>query len=141
MRVEAYRAEHLAQLELQEGQGYLGCYLDGALRKSLEGEFSYTLLTHDRVLACCGLMELWQNRAICWAYLDGGIGASRFLVLHKMVKRFMDIAPYDRIEATVDVEFEAGHRWVRALGFEVEAPLMRKHRPDGGDSVGYVRIR
>lgn len=141
MRVEPYRAEHLAQLDLQEGQKYLSRFLPEVLRKSLQGEFSYTALDGDEVVCCAGLAPQWENRAVAWAYLADGIAPQRFVVVHRMVKRFLDVAPFDRIEATVDAEFEQGHRWVKSLGFTLEAPRMRRHRPDGGDSALYARVR
>lgn len=141
MQVVPYRAEHLDRLDLQEGQRYLTAHLPAELRKSLEGDFSFTLLDGDEVICCAGLCEIWKGRALCWAYLADNIAPRRFAVLHKKVQRFLEVAPFDRIEATVDAGFEQGHRWVRLLGFQLEAPCMRRHRPDGGDSALYARVR
>lgn len=141
MRVEPYRAEHLALLDVQEGQKYLNQFLDGPLRKALENEFSFTAFDEDRVVACAGLVVHWDNRALAWAYLADNLGPRLMLRVHRAVKRFLDVAPFDRIEATVDVEFEQGHRWMDALGFKMEARLMEKYRPDGGDSSLYARVR
>lgn len=141
MRVERYRAEHLDRLDLQEGQKYLAVYLPAALRKALEGEFSFTLLDGDEVLCCAGLMQEWDNRAILWSYLAENIGPRRFRVLHSHAKRLLEVAPFKRIEATVDVGFENGHRWMEALGFRMEAHTMRAYRPDGGDSSLYALVR
>jgi len=141
MQVVPYKAEHMDQLDMQEAQQYLAVYLDARLRKSLEGDFSFTLLDGDEVLCCAGIVEQWQNRGMVWAYIANGIGPGRFTVLHQHAKRLLDIAPFDRIEAAVDDGFEEGHRWVRALGFTLEAPLMRRYRPDGGDSALYARVR
>jgi hypothetical protein len=141
MRMEKYKAEHLELLDVQEGQKYLKKYLSDDMRKSLEGEYSYTALDGDEVLACAGLLEQWDNRGVVWAYLSSTIGGRRMVPLTRMVARFLDAAPFDRIEATVDADFPQGHRWVKMLGFELEAPRMRKYRPDGGDSALYARIR
>lgn len=141
MRVIPYEAEHLEQLDLQEGQQYLNRFLDHALRKALENEYSFTGLVEDRVVACAGLAPQWDNRAIAWAYLADNLGPRLMLRVHRAVERFLVMAPFDRIEATVDAEFEQGHRWMGALGFKMEAPLMRKYRPDGGDSSLYARVR
>lgn len=141
MNVIPFRAEHLDLLDLQEGQKYLREFLPLALRKALEGEHSYTAFANGQVVACAGLAPQWENRAIAWAYLADGLGAPLMLQLHRAVQRFLEVAPFDRIEATADVEFEQGHRWLRMLGFKLEAPCMPKYRPDGGDSSLYARVR
>ena len=141
MEVIPYKAEHMDRLDLQEAQRYLAVYLDTALRKSLEGDFSFTVMDGDEVLCCAGLVAQWENRGLVWAYISETIGPGRFTVMHRHMMRLLDSMPFDRIEASVDVDFEKGHRWVRALGFTLEAPLMRRYRPDGGDSALYARVR
>jgi len=141
LRVEAYKAEHLATLDLQQGQQYIYTYLSPELRQALESKWSYSALDGDEVVCCAGLIEFWSNRAVAWAYLSENITPRRFVVIHKMVQRFLDACPFDRVEAAVDVYFEPGHRWVEALGFTLEAPSMRKFRPDGGASALYARVR
>lgn len=141
MKIIPYKAEHLHLIDLQESQRYLSAYLSQGLRVSLEGDFSFTAVDGDQVLGCAGLAEQWENRGIVWAYLSEGIGPRRFVQIHKAVVRFLEVAPLERIEATVDIDFEEGHRWLRLLGFALEAPLMRRYRPDGGDSALYARVR
>ena len=141
MEVVPYRAEHMDRLDVQEAQQYLSVYLGPVLRKALEGAFSYTVLDGDEVLCCAGLVKQWTNRGLVWAYISNNIGPKRFSVLDRHVRRFLDVAPFDRIEATVDVRFEQGHRWVKSLGFTLEAPMMHRYRPDGGDSSLYARVR
>jgi len=63
------------------------------------------------------------------------------LYVHRLVHYVLDNCPLRRVEAYVDFEFEPGHRWARMLGFKLEAPRMKCHRPDGGDSALYARIR
>lgn len=140
MIIVPYKAEHLDKLDLQEGQQYLAVYLKPDLRKLLEGEYSFTGFDGDKVVGCAGLLPQWENRGIVWAYLASDSGR-HFPAIHKAVKRFLDAAPFNRIEATVDAEFEPGHRWVKMLGFKLEAPLMRKYRPNDGDSALYARVR
>lgn len=141
MRVIPFAAEHLDLLDIQEGQQYLRKFLPLELRKALQGEYSYTALDGDRVIACAGLAPQWEGRAIAWAYLANDLGALAMMKVHQAVLRFLEVAPFDRIEATVDLEFGPGHRWMRMLGFTVEAPHMPKYRPDGGDSSLYARVR
>jgi hypothetical protein len=95
---------------------------------------------HDhRILAIAGLMPQWENRATAWALIAESAG-THFKAIHSAVAAFLDTAPFRRIEATVDVGFIEGHRWIKMLGFELEG-YMRAYRPDGADMLLYARVK
>lgn len=95
---------------------------------------------HDGgVIACGGLLPQWEGRALAWMLVSEYAGP-HFPAIHKHVKKFLVHSPYRRIEAHVDVGFEQGIRWMRLLGFELEA-YKRAFRPDGADMLEFVRIR
>lgn len=99
-------------------------------------------LTFERdgeVMMIAGLVPQWTNRAIAWTLISQNAG-KHFIELHRYVDEFLENSNFDRVESMVDVGFEAGHRWMKMLGFEVEG-YMRKYRPDGGDMVLYARIK
>lgn len=141
MNVEIFKAEHLKRLRLQIGQGWAEQYLTDEYAEALERDTqAFTCFVGDRIIGCCGWLEFGPHRALLWSFIDESAGR-HMVALHRSVKLFLDAAPYKRIEAEVDVEFEAGHRWIKMLGFECEAPRLRAHRPDGGDSALYARIK
>jgi hypothetical protein len=140
MIVETYRAEHMLQLDLQEGQMYLGQFLTPQHAKALEGENAFAGVHEGRVLIVAGLFDWWKNRACVWAYLDKDAG-QHIVAIHRAVSRFLDLYIGVRIEASVDCDFEPGHRWAQMLGFKLETPRMVAYRPDGGDCAMYVRIQ
>lgn len=140
MRVIPYEAEHLAMLDAQDAQRYLSAWVGDEQAKSLEDTPSYTAVHEDRVLCCAGILPIWQGRAVAWAYMDRRAG-EHFIALHRRVQQFLDQCYVQRIEAHVDREFEAGHRWARMLGFDMEAERMTAFRPDGGDCSLYARVR
>ena len=78
---------------------------------------------------------------MAWAYISNAAAKERFLSVHRAVSRFLDMCYLQRIEMTVDCEFEEGHRWARMLGFNMEAERMVAYRPDGGDCSLYARVR
>jgi len=140
MIVVPYQAEHLMALRAQEAQAYVREYMSDKYAKDLENTLSWAGIADGRVIGCFGVCEMWTHRALLWAFLDQSAG--RHLVsIHRAVKRFLEVAPYRRIEAEVDCEFEAGHRWLRMLGFEMECERMRCYRVDGGDSALYARVK
>jgi len=141
MDVVPFRAEHFDRLIVQEAQAYLSRWLPSKQNaEALEQTRAYTGIADGRVVACAGILPQWEGRAVTWAYLDERAG-EHMTALHRAVKRYLDACPIRRIEATVDCEFEAGHRWARMLGFQLECERMRAYRADGGDSALYVRIK
>lgn len=92
-----------------------------------------------QILAIAGVEPQWENRAIAFALISGAAGPY-FRAIHSAVAAFLDHTPYRRIEATVDVGFEQGHRWIKMLGFEIEG-YMKAYRPDGADMLLYARVR
>ena len=95
---------------------------------------------HDhRILAIAGVEPQWENRATAFALIAESAG-EHFKAIHSAVSDFLNTAPFRRIEATVDVGFAQGHRWIKMLGFELEGYL-RAYRPDGADMLLYARVR
>lgn len=140
MKIEPFRAEHLQRMDVQEAQQYLLPYVDWDGMRQLEGEWAKTVTVGERVLFCGGLVPLPGSRAVAWAYFST-VSGSKMLRFVRGIRAFLHATPFRRIEAFVDTEFEAGHRLIRLLGFEVETPVKRAHRIDGGDSSEYVLLR
>jgi hypothetical protein len=140
MKLVPYKAEHLLALRIQEGQEDCLPYITPEHAFSLEGEWAFTAMEGNTPLAVGGITELWQNRALAWTFIDERAGA-HFVELHRIVKRVLALAPYRRVEAETPCDFEQGHRWLRMLGFQLEAERMRAYRVDGGDSALYARVK
>jgi hypothetical protein len=138
--VVAFKPAHLDQLVLQEAQEYFGAEIAReGYADILRGGPAFTALAGDEVVACSGCLEIWDNRAAAWALV--GKNAGRNMVsIHRAVSGFLLAAPWRRVEAAVDVGFEAGMRWIEMLGFQREA-VMRAYRPDGGDSYLFARVK
>lgn len=140
MIIVPYQPEHLLKLQLQEGQAYGQSMLTPELAASLVGEYTFTALVDGEPIAVGGVTELWANRALVWTFI-GQTAGPHFVALHKAVLRGLDLAPHRRLEADTPCEFEQGHRWLRMLGFKLEAERMTAHRPDGGDSALYAKVK
>ena len=59
--------------------------------------------------------------------------------IHRAVLRGLSAAPFRRIEAHVEASHAEGHRWIAALGFELEG-VMRNFW-NGRDFALYSRIK
>lgn len=113
--------------------------LDADLTHLADAGLAWTAEDDGEIIGIAGLAPQWENRAIAWALISASAG-KRFQVIHRAVKRFLDVSPFRRIEANVDVGFEQGERWMKMLGFEYEGYL-RAYRPDGADMLLFSRIR
>ncbi len=140
MEVIPYQAEHLMMISLQEGQQYLGPYINEDLAKSLVLEdWSWTGVIDDEVVACAGVQPIWQGRGLAWSYLARNAG-DHFIAIHRASKKFLDGCYMKRIEMTVDCRFEPAHRWAQMLGFKMEAGRMEAYTPNGMDQSLYARV-
>lgn len=125
MRIEPFQPKHMAGLagRLNESQALpdTQCTEEFGQRLAAVGE-AYTALADDgRVMAICGAMPLWANRVHLWAFLATDSGP-HMLGITRGVRRFLEASDYARVEAEVSEGFDAGHRWVRMLGFQCETP-------------------
>jgi RimJ/RimL family protein N-acetyltransferase len=140
MIVRPWQEGDTQKLALQPSQQYLSGILDDLNIKVLADKGLVQVGEVDgEVIAIAGIAPQWENRAIAWALISDEAGP-HFIQIHKAVKRFFNRNPIRRLEATVDVGFEQGHRWMEMLGFEIEG-YMVAYRPDGKDQILYARVR
>jgi hypothetical protein len=142
MILEKFRPEHLAEIAVQPAQQYLRGYLDQNSDAAVTAAAhpSYTGRVDGQVIVCAGIVPIWDQRALAWAWL-GARARFHLVSVTRAVARFLDVQPYRRVEISVDRDFAEAHRWARMLGFKLEAGRMRAYRPDGGDCSLYARVR
>jgi hypothetical protein len=98
-----------------------------------------TVRDGDHILICGGINNYAPHRGMCWALLSPDAG-KHMLWLTRAVKRFIEIHPWRRLEATVEEQFGAGCKWVELLGFEFEG-RMRGFGDDGETHLRYARVK
>ena len=138
-QVVPFKRWHLQWLEtdgiaLGGGNSY---NLDALTLEYLERGNSWTGVCDGRPVACAGFIEQWPGRTIAWAYLNKNSGAHMMFITRKVRDALSKIK--GRIEFAVRCDFDAGHRWARMLGFDVETYVMKAYGPDGEDYSSYVR--
>lgn len=99
---------------------------------------SWSCRVDDMTVACGGAVEVWPGRHNAWCYMTDP--AMRHIRGITGKAREVLALPKGRIECTVRVDFEPGHKWMKILGFEVETPLLKAYGPYGEDHTGYVRF-
>lgn len=140
MEIVSFEADHIFQLRLQRAQEMFNSKFSPQYGRALEDAGNgWTAIVDGKLIACAGLVEQWEGRALAWALISGEAGPY-FTRITRAVRRALDVAHFRRIEAQVDAEFGAGIRWAEMLGFTIESK-MRKFTPEGRDAFMYVRIK
>ncbi len=140
MQIVPFKGEHLFSLRLQRMQDEFHQQFTPEYGRALEDVGNgYTAMVDDRPIACAGLAEQWEGRALAWALIGQDAGP-HFVRMVRGMRRALDMSCWRRIEAQVDAEFVEGLRLAEMLGFEVESK-MRAFTSAGRDAFMYVRIR
>jgi hypothetical protein len=140
MRIVPLKRCHLDSIDMQDAQDYVARWVTPEIKAMLENTCAFAAVDGTKVLACSGLLEMWEGRALAWAMLAKDLG-NQFVGVHRAVKTFLDNSHYNRIEATVDVGFDEGVRWIEMLGFNLETPEMKAYLPNGRAAAMYVRFK
>ena len=93
---------------------------------------AFSAVTRSAVVACAGVQDFWPGVGEAWAIVADRRYAK---TIHKAARRFLDEQmgrAYHRIQATVPADYAEGNRWLKHLGFGLEARL-RAYSPDGQD--------
>jgi hypothetical protein len=98
---------------------------------------SVTAFDGEWVLICGGIIPMAPKRGVCWALMSDR-AARHMTWLHYATKRFIDMTPWQRLEATVEDGFAAGCRWLDLLGFRFEGSMPR-YGDDGETHLRYGR--
>lgn len=142
MHISPYKAYDLHELMIQPAQAHMrDLLLSNGYPEALEAHDSYTGRIDGRVVACAGMIPLWEGVVRAWAVIGADIGPGGMTSLHRAARRAIAACPARRIEIEVVTSFKEAHRWVRMLGgFEREG-TMRKYTPDGQDCDKYARVK
>jgi hypothetical protein len=141
MEVVSFNAKYLRAMVLQDAQKmtHFAAFDEEYCNQLIEAGPAYTVLQNGNPIMCAGLAEMWSGRFAAWAWLSEDAGRS-MIQLTRIVDDYLNTRPYRRIEAYVDNQFSAGHRWAKILRFEYEG-LMRGFGTQGQDMAMYSRIQ
>lgn len=133
--------QHVRLIEPQAEQLAEAAFMiTDAAAEVFENSICFTAWVDHRPIGAAGVIDLWQNRAMCWALVAKGAGPY-MLPITRYVRRVLDLHPAKRIEATTLHDFTQGHRWLRTLGFVCETPCKAHYYPDGRAVAEYVRLK
>jgi hypothetical protein len=111
-----------------------------SLREHIEGSMSFAGFAGGACQGAAGLIDIWQGRSLVWALFAPSAGPyMRAITRH--VNFVLANHGSRRYECAVDPTFNQGVKWMRVLGFECEAPVMRNFSKDGTSMSLYARIK
>ena len=139
MRIVRFDPSHLWQIRAQAHQvAVVSRYLTDQYAEILSAGLAYTGFDGTRVVACAGIVTQFAGVGTLWGVLaDDSRG--HFLAIHRTALRVLGMARLRRLEASSEVDFPQGCRWLELLGFQSEG-VMRSYGPDGKDHHRYARI-
>jgi hypothetical protein len=142
IEIRPFKAEDVTYLNRQTGPNFEGSnYIQKEHYFAAEKlPHSYTILIKGRIVACCGVIEYWKDRGEAWSIIDR-YSKAEFVLLFRTVKKLLEDAPIRRIEATINKNFPAGHRWIKLLGFELEAETLKSYGLTGDDYSLYAKVK
>ncbi len=133
-----FKKEHYKQIVGNSDQNFLAHYVsDDDLSALEQNPLSVTCVDGEKILGIGGIVLSHDERGEAWGIVAPGV-RSEFIKIHRAVKGYLAVATLRRIEAVVHTDYAPGHRWVKALGFELEAPCMKAHSLQGKDAALYA---
>lgn len=137
------KKEHLLQLLDEKKNSHLKDVMPETQAAFLESTgLNYTMVStpDEKVLMCGGVSLYWKDRGEAWAVRTTDC-AKDFVGIVRLSKKFMWDVPVKRVEAAIETTFPEGHRWIKLLGFTMEAPLLKAYFANGSDVTLYSRIK
>jgi RimJ/RimL family protein N-acetyltransferase len=140
MNIIPFEPEHVGQIAIQAQQMFT---LSALPPKYLWGLKvmgpAITAEDNGKIIGCAGVAHIGSWMGTLWGFIAADAGPY-FVRLHKCAKRLIEIPQVQRIEASSEVSFKPGCRWLELLGFEAEG-VMKAYGIDGADHMRYARVR
>lgn len=142
MRVEKFKKEHYAALKDNlHALSFAPNLSDSQIGNLQENSLAYTVLDDDRIYLVGGVSLYWEGRGEAWCLLSKDSG-NKMLSVTRIVQNYLNQAFMPRrVECSVEYGFELGHKWMRLLGFSLEAIRLRSFLPNGKDCSLYARVK
>lgn len=133
-----FKKDHLLELLEEDNNHYLGGILSSPHAEAIENlGTAFTVMRDDGKVICCGgITDYWPGRGEIWCVFTKNC-TKEFIAIHRAGLKIIKNYAGKRIEAAVEIGFEKGHRWIRALGFTLDAPFLKSYLPTGGDVALY----
>lgn len=139
MILEAYKSEHLSEIDLQESQRSFYEYESrDAYALELERGLAYTVRMEGQIMICGGVLPVDDTTGHLWCFMSRHAG-KHMLALHRVTRRFIQVSGKKTLHATTDADFPRGCRWLEMLGF-TQGAILHNYDPAGRDHILYTKV-
>lgn len=139
--LEKFEAKHFEDLRFESSTEEIAIHMIPERLQMIENApHNFSCVKDGKAIACMGLSMYWPGRAECWTLLKDKLDQD-LIVVTRMVRQVLDACPVRRIEASVLVDYAEGHRWMRLLGFVLEAGYLEAYFPDGRAASLYSKVK
>jgi hypothetical protein len=132
IRLEEFSPEHAKGLDRRQE-------LDIDLRADPNN--SFTAYLGEEILFCAGVAEYWEGRGEAWALFNRDLIKDNKFQIIKTFKRYLEICPFKRIEASAEVKDPGYNAFLKALGFKLIVPLAKNYLPGGVNASLYEMVK
>lgn len=120
------------------------CHVPEGLRaqaeRNLSGSIAGSLFYGDEFLGCAGVKQFWKGVGEAWFFMTPESSRHGRMIARLIKKRLESMQEYHRIQATVEIDFKEGIRFMGFLGFHREG-ILKKYTADAKDSLMFAIIR
>lgn len=139
MKLIPIETAHFYMIELQERQSmFQEALKDSDYQQLLKKSDGYSLINGLDCLMMAGVIDAEYGRGISWCFLSKD-AYKHMRVITNHVRFYLDNSNYNRIETTVETDFEQGHRWAKMLGMTKECDM--KNYCNGKSHSLYARYK
>src|SRR5688500_8002274 len=121
MTVEAFKPEHLAQIELQPAQASALAHVPpGYAERLVAAGPAITVRSRGRIIACLGIGQPAANERLLWGFLAAEVSPWR---IFSAARALIAEHRHEPLYATVEDGFAPGERALELLNFVRDEPL------------------
>jgi hypothetical protein len=129
--------QHLLDMAIQPAQSANLHLLRAEHLEFFAAEGAWSGMVDGKAVVCGGIIVNPLGIGHLYAFLSPAAGPY-MVAITRFGRRLLELQTARRIEASARVDFGAGCRWLKMLGFSLEG-TMRKFDPDGSDHFLYAR--
>jgi hypothetical protein len=139
MILEAYKPEHLREIDLHDSQRSFYDYeARDAYARELARGVAYTVRLEGQIMICGGVLPVDNTTGHLWCFMSRFAG-KHMLALHRVTRRFIEVSGKHTLHATTEADFPDGCRWLEMLGFR-QAAVLHRYDPAGRDHILYTKV-
>jgi hypothetical protein len=100
---------------------------------------AWTALRDGEIIACAGLVELYQGTALAWGLLSRPIGPA-MVAITRQARRAIKASPWQRIEMLARADWPEALEWAALIGMR-QVAVLRRWGPAAQDHVFLEHLR